>query len=200
MDAVADAPAAEVMPWDVGVETSASLPMASAERGGRTSDTTHGVASLALEGTYRVSRAIGLGATVRYGGSVPTLCGSFDECMASVGTDNQLLVRARVFLPMIGRAEPYVDLGAGWEWFTSKLKDGNVRSSRAYDGPIFLSTEAALPFPLGRHATLGPALGVTIGTFTHRRLETPSFSQAGAVEEHAIHAWPTLSARLSVRF
>jgi hypothetical protein len=200
MDAT-EAPIAIVEPrWDIGALAGASLPVASSEHGARTSDTSHGVASLALDGTYRFTHAFGAGATLRYGASIPTLCGSTSECIGSLGNDLTLVVRARLFLPLVGRAEPYVDLGVGWEWLTTTLEDSGARSSRSYDGPVLLFAEAALPFPVGRHFTFGPVLGTTIGTFTHRRVETPAFTRDERVDTRAVHLWPTLSARLSIRF
>ncbi len=185
--------------WDVGASVGASVPMGSAEHGSRTSDSTHALAAFGADATYRSTPALGAGATLRWGAAVPTLCGSTSECLGSLGRDVALVLRARFYLPPLLRAEPYVDLGVGWEWLHTTLEDGAARSSRSWNGPVLLSADAAVPFPLGRHVTLGPALGVMIGSFSSGRLDTPAFS----TDLHpggTLHAWPTLSARLGVHF
>jgi hypothetical protein len=185
-------------------EAAASLgyafPAGSSERGARLSDATFGNAALDLGFSYRLSRVLGVGILGRYGVAIPTLCASGSDCVSSLGHDVVIGARARFFLPRVLTADPYADVGMGYEWFASKLVDSRVTSAHSYNGPVLLWTEIGAPFRIGSRWTLGPALGLTLGTFVDSHLEAPGISNDLGVGERSIHAWLSVAGRAAVRF
>ena len=187
-------------PLDVAASLGYGAPIASAEHGARIRDTTLGALPFALDVSYRVTPALAIVAYGRYGIGLPTLCKGAGECASSLGRDVALGLRVRFSLPRHGKAEPHIDVGSGYEWFSSALSDGGATSTRSYRGPLLLSTEIASPFRLARRLTLGPTVGVSIGVFTRYRLDASAASREGPVPSHALHAWLSFATRVSLQF
>ena len=186
--------------FDVGASLGYAFPIGSSERGARLSDVTFGSVPFDLVVTYRLSRVLALGVSSAYGVVIPTLCVDSSDCISSLGHDVSVTARARFFLPRFLGAEPYADVGVGYEWFASKLADSTVASTHTYDGPVLLSSEVSLPFGRGTRFRLGPVLGLFLGTFVDSRLEAPGVSRDLGVSERSVHAWLSLAVRTSVRF
>jgi len=186
--------------FDVGASLGYAFPAGSSERGARLSDATFGSAPVDLTAMYRLSGRLAVGITGRYGAVVPTLCTDSSDCMSSLGRDVIVALRARVFLPRLLEAEPYADVGVGYEWFASKLADSGATSTHSYKGPILFSTELGMPFELGSRWTLGPAFGLSLGTFVGSHLEAPGVSSEVGVSDRSIHGWVSLGVRMAVRF
>lgn len=186
--------------WDFGASLGYGAPAGSAERGARTSDSTFGLVPLAADASYRFSPIVGASVSGVYAFGIPTLCATAGDCVSSLGHDIRLVASARFFLPRLGSLEPHADVGFGWEWLTSKLSDSGATSSRSYDGPVLIQIDAAAPFALGKRVTLGPVASAMLGTFVRARLETDASAESRSVQDHAFHAWLSLSLRASVRF
>jgi hypothetical protein len=186
--------------FDVAASLGYAFPVGSSESGARLSDATFGDAPIDLTAMYRLSRRLAVGIAGRYGVVVPTLCTDSSDCISSLGHDVIIAARARFFFPRILGAEPYGDVGIGYEWFASKLADNGVTSAHSYNGPIVFSTELGAPFELGSRWTLGPAVGLALGTFVGSHLEAPGVSSDLGVGDRSIHAWLSLAVRTSVRF
>jgi hypothetical protein len=184
--------------WDVGASLGYAAPVGFAQGGDAMSDTASALVPFSLDASYRATKQVGAGASLTYGIGVPTLCATESDCVASLGRDVSLALRARFFLPHFLRIEPTVDVGPGWEWLSTKLVDGAAESSRFHSGPVFLM-EASAPLRLGRHTALGPVLGATGGTFTTSRLGTPAFTRDDS-GGHSLHGWLSASLRCAISF
>lgn len=186
------------------VEVSASLgyafPAGSAERGSRVSDVTFGIVPLELDGTYHLTKAVGVGLSVRYAPVIPNLCSAFDDCTGSIGSDVAITAHTRFFLPRLGPIGPAADLGFGYEWFTSRLTDSGVTSSRFYRGPLLLRVDLMAPFRLSSRWTLGPTFGTIVGTFTNGTLDTPASETSYSIDERSVHVWLSVACRLAASF
>ena len=185
---------------DVAGSLGYAAPIASAEHGARIGDTTLGALPIALDVSYRLTPSLAIVAYAGYGIGLPTLCKGATECARSLGSDVALALRVRFFLPRYGKVEPHLDAGSGYEWFASTLSDGGVTVTRSYRGPLLLSTEIAAPFRLAPRFTLGPTVGGAIGAFTRYRLDASAASREGPVPSHALHAWLSCAARVSLQF
>lgn len=171
-----------------------AYPAGSAETGTDTRDVSFGLVPLSLVGTYDVAPSWSARARLRYAVNIPTLCASAPDCEASLGHDMAVTVGIGRLLRQWGRIRPRVGLEVGWEWMTTKLSDAGVATSRSWSGPfarleIFADLEAGGPW------SLGPALGMDAGFFTHFDLETPAAHGSGSTDM-AVHAWPTVSFRI----
>jgi hypothetical protein len=186
--------------FDVGLAVGYAFPIGSTEAGARLGDQTFGAVPIDLNATYRLTHVIGIGIWARYGIVIPTLCAAPSDCVSSLGSDVAVAARARFFLPRWLGAEPYADVGLGYEWFASKLADNGTTSTHTYDGPILLAAGVGMPFELGRRWTLGPATGVFLGTFVNSHLQAPGLSRDLSVSDVSLHAWLSFLLRLSVQF
>jgi hypothetical protein len=182
------------------IELAASVgyaaPFGDAEQGSRVSDTAFGAVPFTLDGSYRLTSLVGVALRVRYGVAIPTLCASASDCQASLGSDLVLGAGARFHLPRVWVVSPFVDVGLGYEWLTTRLVDAGATSTRSYGGPVLAELQLAAPFALGERLTLGPELGASIGRFVHYDLGTNALSPSGSVPSGAVHAWLSLGVRL----
>jgi hypothetical protein len=186
--------------FDVAASFGYAFPAGSSERGADLGDVTFGNAPIDLAVAYRLTHRFALGISGRYGFVIPTLCSGGSDCVSSLGHDIVLLATARFFLPRLLGAEPYADAGVGYEWFAAKLVDTGKTSTHSYGGPVFFSTEVGMPFELGKGWTLGPALGLSLGTFVDSHLEAPGVSRYLGVSDASVHVWLSASVRASFRF
>lgn len=186
--------------FEVAASLGYAFPAGSSERGARLSDATFGNAAFDLGFSYRLSHVLGVGILGRYGTVIPTLCASGSDCVSSLGHDVVIGAQARFFLPRVLAAEPYADVGMGYEWFASKLVDSGSTSTHSYNGPVLLWTEVGAPFRIGSRWTLGPAIGLALGTFVDSHLEAPGMSNDLGVGDRSVHAWVSVSGRVAVRF
>jgi len=177
-----------------------AIPFASAEAGSRLSDTTIGLVPIEIDAAYLVTESIAVGGWARYGVGIPTLCKTASDCTGSLGSDFEMAARVRFLLPRLWRVAPLADLGLGYEWFSSRLTDGGVTSTRSYHGPLLLSAGVAAPYHLSERWTLGPAVDAALGAFTSAALETPAGTVSGTITGRTLHLWLSFEARLAASF
>ncbi len=185
---------------EIGASLGYDLPVGSSERGAHASDTTFGLVPLQIDAAYRWTDRIGVVLAGRYAFGIPRLCAGTGDCIASLGRDIVVSVRARFVLPRVGPVAPRVDAGIGYEWWTSRLADGGATSMRAYDGPLAFVGEMAAPFPVGARVNVGPVLGASVGSFTSYRVESGAVDVHGSVPARTLHAWLSLTVRVGMSF
>jgi hypothetical protein len=174
-----------------------AYPTGSAETGTDTRDVSFGLVPLSLIGSYDLARDWSASARLRYALNIPTLCASAPDCESSLGHQFAVAVGIGRALPRRWHVTPRIGLEAGWEWLTTRLSDAGVAASRSWSGPfarleIFADLKSSGPW------SLGPAIGVDAGLFTHFDLDTPA-GHSGGPTDAAIHAWPTISFRVGRR-
>jgi hypothetical protein len=187
-------------PIEVGASVAYVAPVGSAESGSRVRDTAVGAGALELDVAYRFTRTLGAVLWGRYGATIPTLCATASDCIASLGRDVAVAARARVFLPTLSRFEPRVDTGVGFEWLMTKLSDSGATSRRSFAGPLALSLEMAAPWRLSEAWSIGPVADAAIGVFTTSSLETPAFTRDRQTEGRAMHGWLSIAFRTAAQF
>jgi hypothetical protein len=182
------------------LEIAASLgyagPVGEAERGARVRDTTFGATPLALDASWRLAPIVAVALHASWGPTIPTLCASAGDCVASLGSDTSIALAGRVLLPHVGRLEPWAEVGVGYEWLTTRLVDSGATASRSYHGPTVAIFQLAAPVRLGERWTLGPVLGASLGTFTGYSLQTNAASPSGSVAATAVHTWLSVGVRI----
>jgi len=180
----------------LGVTVGPALPLGSLEEGSRTSDTVFGTVPVRLDAGAAITRQLSGVLSLDYAVGIPTLCASTSDCTASLATDVLVLVGARHELPRLGPVTPELGWGFGYEWFTSRMSDKAVTSSRHFRGPAIGSLEILSHFWLGRHSRLAPTLRLVVGEFSHATLAGPGGEESGPVNGLALHGWISLGARL----
>jgi hypothetical protein len=174
-----------------------AYPAGTAETGTDTRDVSFGLVPLSLVGTYDLARSWSASARLRYAFNIPTLCASAADCESSLGREVAVTVGIGRLLPRWWHLTPCVGFESGWEWLTAKLSDAGVAASRGWNG-AFARLEISADLKSSGPWSLGPALGVEAGLFTHFDLDTPAGHSSGGTER-AVHAWPTISLRLGRR-
>jgi hypothetical protein len=174
-----------------------SYPAGAAETGTDTRDVSFGLVPLSLIGTYDLPRDWSASARFRYALNIPTLCASAPDCESSLGHDVAATVGIGRVLPRRWHLTPRIGLEAGWEWLMTNLSDSGVAASRSWNGPfarleVFADLKSSGPW------SLGPAIGVDVGVYSHFDLATPAGQTSGSTDA-TIHAWPTVSFRAGRR-
>lgn len=174
-----------------------AYPAGTAETGTDTRDVSFGLVPLSLVGTYDLARDWSASARLRYALNIPTLCASAPDCESSLGRDVAATVGVGRALPRRWHVTARVGLEVGWEWLTTKLSDAGVVASRSWNGP-FVRMEIFGDLKSGGPWSVGPAIGIDSGFFSHFDLVTPAGHTGGSTDS-AIHAWPTVSFRAGRR-
>jgi hypothetical protein len=177
-----------------GVSLGYAFPAGGLEHGSDLSDLTYGSASLAAEAAFRSSTSFSVGAGLAYGFVVPKLCASGSACRSSIGGDFVPSVLGVLHLPRLGSLESEVAFRLGYEWFWSRLSDGSVTSTRAFDGPL-LGLELHALWPVSRLVHIGPFAGIGSGIFVRSSLEAPHVDSSRSLDGAELHVWPTLGVR-----
>lgn len=180
------------------IETGATLgyafPGGNLERGSRTSDVTHGAALLELDGAYRFRPALSAGLAVSYGVTIPTLCESSSDCIASLGHEITVAGLVRWHVGSWRAFEPSATVAIGYEWLGTSLSSQGVTSSRGYRGG-FAELAIEPMFRVSTRLVLGPAFGVRGGVFMRTSLEAPGISETRPTDGSELHFWPWLGVR-----
>jgi hypothetical protein len=185
---------------ELGTSLGGALPYGRLEAGSRLSDTGYGRATLGVDGAYRYAPGVSLLAAFRYGVAIPKLCASAEDCRASLGSDVMIAFGSRLHPPPIGPLRPFVDLGFGYEWYTTRLSDQGIASSRSYHGPVLLMGRLGGDFRLSRVFRLGPFFGLSVAEASHVTLDAPGFHESARTAGPGLHGFVEIAARLAARF
>jgi hypothetical protein len=194
----ADAGASPLSRVTVFGDVGYAYPAGTAETGTDTRDVSFGLVPLSLIGTYDLAGAWSASGRFRYALGIPTLCASAPDCESSLGQDVAVAVGIGRALPRWWRLTARVGLEVGWEWLTTRLSDAGVAASRNWNGP-FARLEIFADLKSEGLWSLGPAIAIDAGVFTHFDLDTPAGHSDGSTAT-AVHAWPSVSFRVGRRF
>jgi hypothetical protein len=185
-------------PIEVSAGVGGGVPLGALEAGSSLRDVSFAVAPVEVAFSYLDGR---WGATAwgTYAPSIPTLCGSSSECIASVGRDITAGLSVRYDAPRRWKVQTTVSAGLGYEWFTSKLSDGGATSSRSFHGVVIPAVDLYGGLSAGHRWRLGPFLGLSAGRFTGGTLQSPGGDQAALATEPRWHGWAVLGFRMTVR-
>jgi hypothetical protein len=188
-------------PLDVGVRLGYARPVGAFDAGTRATDVSHGGAPLALDATWILPGARGWGVSAGLMGSwaktIPKLCGSFDECTSSLGTDTELLAIARFRAPRLAFVLPEAEIGAGWGWSSRTLASGDASSTRRWSGPVIVRAAIVPTFVLGERTRLGVVVGGSLAQTATFELEAPGVEERN-LEGARLHGTVDLAVRFAI--
>jgi len=182
---------------EVGGGLGWAFPAGSLERGARTSDETFGVVAASFDAALRIDPRFSIGLVFQYGIVTPKLCASSSDCTGSLGRDVALGALLRWHVARVSVFRPSVAASLGYEWFSSKLRDGDATSTRGHRGVLF-GLDAFGAIALAPRVFFGPTVGFGFGVADHASLDAPGVSASGAVDGHALHVWPRVAARFAM--
>jgi hypothetical protein len=177
------------------VALGAALPLGNLERGSKLRDVTFASMPVEVTGGYETGRRLALLGLFRYAPSVPTMCASAGECVASIGREIVVGIRVSRAGTELHGFVPVLSLDVGYEWFASKLVDEDATSQRRYRGP-FAAMDFLAVHRWGERWQVGPFAQVGAGRFTSLSLVTPSWQRDLPIDQAAMHFWAVLGVRL----
>jgi hypothetical protein len=174
-----------------------AYPLGGTELGNEVRDVSFGRVPLWVGGDYDLGRSWSTQLRLNYAVSIPTLCASGSDCVASLGHGIGVEMGIARTLPRWRSFTAQVALYLGWEWLSTRLSDSGVTATRRWNGPsagldVFVDLRSRGPW------IVGPAIGISGGIFTHDDLETPAWRTSGATST-AWHAWPAIAFRIGRR-
>jgi len=170
--------------FELGARLDAQLPLGEAFSGTSLKSLASGQAALQLDAGWRVSPRWALGAFVRYGIAFVNGCTQDVSCSANdlrVGVEGQLHLRPGAAV------DPWIGLGAGYEWFSLSSSTSAVSTDVTFQGPTFALLDVGADLRLGDHAALGPYLEASAGQLRS--------TESGDLAGKRAHLWVGLGVR-----
>ncbi len=118
-------------------------------------------------------------------------CGG-GSCGASVA---RLGVEALWSFAPLAAAEPWVGLGAGYEWASASRARSGATLDTSWRGPELFQAQGGVEWRLGRRLAVGPFLLLGAGRYTRLALDTGVDSASADVARKAVHAWVHIGVR-----
>ncbi|HUM11613.1 MAG TPA: hypothetical protein VLT82_11735 [Myxococcaceae bacterium] len=99
-----------------------------------------------------------------------------------------------------GRApiDPWVGLGFGFEWISTKISSGTQSGTVTLQGWDFLQLEGGVDFALGSLFRLGPFVAFSMGQYDTATASAQGQSFSQDIPNKALHYWFTVGAKLTV--
>lgn len=103
------------------------------------------------------------------------------------------------FHPM-GRAaiDPWVGLGFGYEWTSTKVSDGTQSFTATLEGWDFLKLDGGVDFALGSLFRLGPFVGFMMGQFDKGTFSFQGQSVTSDIPNKALHYYFIVGLKLTI--
>lgn len=170
--------------FELGLRLDAELPFGEAFSGTRLKSMTSSQVALRLELGWRITPRWQVAAFAGYGLAFVNGCTENVSCSAHdvrVGLGGQLHLRP-------GEAvDPWIGLGAGYEWLSLSSSTSAVSTDVTFEGPTFALLDVGADFRLGERAAVGPFLEASAGQL--RSTET------GDLAGKRAHLWVGLGVR-----
>jgi outer membrane protein W len=156
------------------------------------SDDLSGIIPFIVEGGYRFNSNVYLGLAFQYApGLVNT--DSNATCNQSgvdcSGTDLQLSINFHYHLAPEQSFDPWLGIGAGYEWMTLSVSANGASGSATASGFQLANLQAGGDFRVAPNFVLGPFLSVSFGQFRGLSLSGPGYSMDMDITNTAIHEW-----------
>jgi hypothetical protein len=98
------------------------------------------------------------------------------------------------FAPLAA-AEPWVGVGAGYEWASASRARSGASLATSWRGPELFQAQGGVEWRRGRRLAIGPFLLVGAGRYTRLALDTGVDSASADVARKAVHAWVHVGVR-----
>jgi len=172
-----------------GVRSGYAIPFAQAASNSNLSDNIQGMIPIWLDAGFRFSPYVYLGAFFQYGfGILPsnTGCTGGVSCSES---DVRLGINVHYhFLPS-GRVDPWLGIGAGYEWFNVSVSGTGGSAGGSLRGWEFANVQLGTDFTLSRIAAVGPFVALTIAEYTTSEVTSGAVSVSAEIPNKTVHLW-----------
>lgn len=186
----------------LGVRVGGALPTGDFEAGYPLGDLAEWTLPVGLEIGWRFGEHFTLGAHGAYAfGFVDPAqerdCEALDQT-CSIATYRVGIQAIWSFRPA-AQLDPWVGLGAGYEWLRYTAENASGSGTLGYQGFEWVRAQGGLDFRFGRFA-VGPYLSYALGAYAERSLELPDGTASESVQDEATHGWLEAGARCLYTF
>ena len=180
---------------ELGARLLTGRPIGEAAAGLALSEQTSGFYGVGVDAGVRLPIGLFLGVYAQWAYAAAKKSGS--ECPSSAtgcsGTDVRLGLEAIWHLLPDRTIDPFVGIGLGREWLTSR----STRHGEAIDGARsetdsgweYAHLELGADWNVDRHFALGPFVTATLARFGHATYADPSITRSGSISNPSVHAW-----------
>jgi outer membrane protein W len=190
------APAADEGPrgFELGARIGYALPMGSAQEDAKMSDAISGQLPLVLDAGYRITPNIYVGAYGQIGYVMQSdkACPDGVSCSA---TDIKLGANVHYHFLPAATFDPWVGVGAGYEWLHSSASKGEMDVSSTGHGFELLNLQVGGDYRLAKQVAIGPFVGFSLGQYSKASITTNGKEASGDIEKTAMHEWLTLGVK-----
>jgi hypothetical protein len=208
-DGVPECPKAAV---ELDARTGVALPLGSAVSGSQMTDTLAAQIPIQIDLGLRPDPHLFLGAYGSYGFVFPA--GSVCQGASCSGDDVRVGIEAMVHFRPALRFDPWIGVGAGYEWLHFASSENGAEASKKLQGFELVNLQAGLDYAICQGLRVGPFASFAIGEYAH---ETTTWTlgqgavqpdeggtqsagsvlhqQSQDVPQTALHEWLTLGLR-----
>ena len=175
-----------------------ALPLGSAVNSVNQSDVVNFTVPFGIEVGYRIAGVVFLGGTFTYGPFGSPSSTTIAACAVSGNSCHSTDYRVGFTVqwhPLGSRGlDPYVGIGAGYEWLTVDLSGNGNDISSQYNGWMWLDVPIGLDFRLSRDIRLGPYVDFSMGEYRNASVTFGGVS--GFIPQRALHFWLSFGLRI----
>jgi len=175
-----------------------ALPLGNAASALSQSDVINFAVPFGIAVGYRIAGVVFVGGTFTYAPFGSPNSGTFTTCAVAGTSCHSTTFRAGFSVqwhPLGSRGlDPYVGVGAGYEWLTVDISGNGTDLSSQFNGFSWLEVPVGVDFRLSKDIRLGPYLGFMMGQYRNASVTLSGVS--GLIPHRAIHFWLSAGVRL----
>lgn len=186
-----DAPEATGLSIGGRVGYGAPMGKASGVEGADLSKLYDGMFPLWLDVGYRTSRNFYLGAFFQYGFGMVS---SDNKACVSGGVNcsiNNVRLGLNVhyhFLPL-EQTDPWIGIGAGYEWGNFDAKSGTSSGSVSFSGWEIVNVQLGVDFKASSLMRVGPFAALGVAQYSNGSMDLNGSSTSSSIDKQALHEW-----------
>jgi len=183
---------------EIAVRTGFSLPFGSiAGNAGSLSDAFTGLVPIGAELGWRLTPNLYAGAAFGYAFGLTKNCPPGDRCS---GHDVGLGIDVRYHALPDERIDPWIGVGAGYEWLSLSTNTGSNRIDLTADGFEFVHADFGADFFATRNVRVGPVVQLRVGRYRGAKVATASGSASASFTDKTVHEFLTFGVKVSLLF
>jgi len=155
-------------------------------------DVVRGGIPIWLDLGYRFAPEFYAGVSGSFGLLFPNGCDASDRCS---GQDVRLGLDLRFHLAPSAAIDPWIGVGAGYEWLMLSASPGGQDQELTLQGIEFFNVQMGVDFLAVPRFRLGPFVGFSLGRYTEGSASSGLVSASGPIANARVHEWLLLGLR-----
>jgi hypothetical protein len=181
---------------EIGLRSGFSVPFGKVDGAATASisDAFSGFIPLSVDLGWRFTPDFYAGLTGSYAFGLPKDCPSNLSCS---GHDVALGIDLRYHLRPDESFDPWLGIGAGYEWFTIGVSQGANSASATAQGFEFVHAQLGADVSVSPNVAWGPFIQLTLGQYRHESASSGGSTTSADVTNTALHEFLTFGVRVS---